>query len=263
MKKTVLILGLSAAMAMFGCSDNEEGPAGSGGSGGGDGGSGGGAGDGGGGNGGSPPTSGSTTWVATTTPAGSNGGPTATGGGCEVFVTALNTTINLELTLQLDVTANGGNNVDTAWQLDAQQFLLPTLGNAAELGALSIAAEVTGGAVGGAEPGSIGSALTAAAEGQTIGAFTTGDVLSLATPGEVTAGNGDVDATPTSGATFSVNWDGTFALDLTLGGAPLITVDEEVCTFDVLGDDVVLAFDGTGGAGGNGGAGGAGGAGGG
>jgi len=55
--------------------------------------------------------------------------------------------------------------------------------------------------------------------------------------------SGSVSSTPTSGATFNVNWDGEFALDLTLGGAPLITVHQDVCTFDVQGDGVDIPFD--------------------
>jgi len=178
--------------------------------------------------------SGSTQWIAQTDPVGSNGGPTATGGGCEVFVTALNTTIFLQATIDLDMTSDGANNVTTAWGVTAQQFLLPTLGNAAELGALDIPAVTTGGVTG----GPFTSGLTAGAQGQLIGAFITGDQLAISTPGEITAGGGAV--TPTDGVPGSCdfNWDGTFALDLTLGGMPLVVVDESVCAFTVLGPDI-------------------------
>lgn len=183
--------------------------------------------------GGGGPGGESTTWEANTTPAGSNGGPTATGGGCEVFVTALETTINFSVTITLDVASDGANNVTTGWAVEAQQFLLPTLGNAAELGGLTIAAEVTD-----ATGGPIESGLTPAAQGSLIGDFTTGDILSLATPGEITEGSATVTPTGASGSTYNVNWNGEFSLDLTLGGEPLITIDGSDCTFDVQGTGV-------------------------
>jgi len=227
---------------------------------GGDGGSGGSAGTGGmGGDGGTGGDgAGSTTWRATTTPPGGGAGST---GGCTVFVTALNTDISLDVTITLHVAAApadsaGGIPITTGWTLKVRQLLLPTLGNSAEpeLGGLAIAAVVTAGAVKNSEPASIGSALTGAATGQLIGAFTTGDILSLATPGEITAGIGVLTSPPFFGPTFNFSWSGEFYLYLTLGGEPFITIDESVCTFDVQGDDIVIAFDG--GAGGAGGAGG-------
>ena len=182
--------------------------------------------------------SGQTVWVAQSTPAGSNGGPTATGGGCEVFVTALNTTIYLQVTLTLDAASDGANNIGTGWQIDAQHFLLPTLGNAAELGALSIGAALTN-----ASGGPINSSLTAAATGQLIGAFINlaTSTLTLATPGEITAGAGAATPTGGAGSTVNVNWDGLFTLDLTLAGNPLVSVTQDVCTFDVVGAGVDFA----------------------
>jgi hypothetical protein len=178
--------------------------------------------------------SGQTIWRANTTPAG--GGPGATGG-CTVFVTALNTDIFLQVDITLDVESDGNNTIDTAWEIVAANFLLPTLSNAAELGGLAIEAAVTNAAIGGAAPGAIGSGLTAEATGQLIGGFIDASVfaLILATPGEITAGTGM--ATPLDG-TVNVNWDGRFTLDLTLGGEPLVTVDESVCTFDEQGAGV-------------------------
>ncbi len=174
--------------------------------------------------------SGTTLWQANTAPPG--GGPGATGG-CTVFVTALNTNIQLQVDITLDVVSDGANNLSTGWGILAANFLLPTLGNAAELGALAIAANVTN-----ATPASIPSSLTAAATGQLIGAFISGNNLVISSPGEIT--NGLAAATPTGGvgSTVNVNWDGTFALDLTLGGNPLVTVDESVCVFDNQGTGV-------------------------
>ncbi|MGB8330080.1 MAG: hypothetical protein WCE62_08115, partial [Polyangiales bacterium] len=119
---------------------------------------------------------GSTTWTANTTPSGSNGGVTASGGGCAVFVTALNTTIYLQVGITLAVTSDGANNIGTGWTIQATHFLLPTLQNAAELGGLSINAVLTN-----ASGGPIPSGLTAAAQGQLIGAFVTGTTLTIAT----------------------------------------------------------------------------------
>ncbi|MGB8432684.1 MAG: hypothetical protein WCE38_00280, partial [Burkholderiales bacterium] len=175
-----------------------------------------------------PAASGSTTWSANTTPAGSNGGVTTTGGGCAVFVTALNTTIFLQVDITLNAVSNGANQIDTGWTITATHYLLPTLGNAAELGGLAVAAVVTG-----ATPTNIPSALTAAATGQIIGAFIVGNTLTLATPAQITAGSQAMSTT--HGANVTVNWDGTFALTLTLGGNPLVVVDESVCTFDEAG----------------------------
>ena len=182
--------------------------------------------------------SGSTLWRANTTPVG--GGPGATGG-CTVFVTALNTNIQLQVDITLDVVSDGANNLSTGWSILAANFLLPTLGNAAELGALAIAADVTGASVGGAIPGSIASGLTAAATGQLIGAYITGNNLVIATPGEITAGSGAAGPTGGTGSTVNVNWDGNFTLDLTLGGNPLVSVDQSVCTFDAQGAGVDFA----------------------
>ena len=107
------------------------------------------------------------------------------------------------------------------------------------LGGVAIESEVTNAAIGGAARGAIGSGLTAEATGHLIGGFIDASVfaLILATPGEITAGTGA--ATPLDGA-VSVNWDGRFTLDLTLGGAPLVTVDESVCVFDEVGDPIVF-----------------------
>ena len=179
---------------------------------------------------------GQTVWQAQTTPIGSNGGSNAASDGCEVFVTALNTTVFIQVTITLDVTSDGANNVETGWSVDAQQFLLPTLGNAAELGSLSISAVVTA-----ATGGPIASSLDSSAEGQLVGSFITGDTLTVSTPGEITGGDAALTPTAGVGSTVNVNWDGAFLLDLTLSGAPLITVDESVCTFNVQGGGVDFA----------------------
>ena len=238
--------GGEGGMAGTGGAGGEGGIAGTGGAGGegGTGGTGGAGGEGGtGGNGTSIITAGSgqTEWIAQSTPIGSNGGPTATGAGCSVFVTALNTTIYLQVTLTLDVTSDGANNISTDWRIDAQHFLLPTLSNAAELGDLSINAAVSNASIGGASPGLIASGLTAAATGQLIGAFIAADVLSIATPGEITEGSGAAVPIGGVGSTVNVNWNGAFTLDLTLAGNPLVTVDQEVCTFDIQGTGVDFA----------------------
>ena len=178
---------------------------------------------------------GTTSWVAESLPIGSNGGPTATSGGCAVFVTALNTTIYIQVTLTLDVTSDGANNIGTAWTVDAQHFLLPTLGAAAELGGFDINAEATN-TVG----GPINSGLTAAATGQLIGAYIVGDTLTISTPGEITAGAAALTPTGGAGSTVNVNWNGQFSLDLTLGGNPLVVVDESVCAFTIIGGGVNL-----------------------
>jgi hypothetical protein len=181
------------------------------------------------------PGDGTTTWRANTTPAG--GVPGATGG-CTVFVTALNTEIFLQVDITLDVVSDGNNNLTTGWQIIAANFLLPTLGNAAELGGLAIEAAVSNAAIGGGSPGTIASGLTEEATGQLIGAFFNADgQLELNSPTEITEGTGA--ATPLDGD-ISVNWDGRFTLDLTLGGAPLVTVTEDVCVFDEVGDPIVF-----------------------
>jgi hypothetical protein len=256
MKRTALVAILGLALMAFGCSDDDDsgtgGSAGSGGEGGtggsagagGDGGAGGEGGEGGaGGEGGSSgggdtieAGSGQTIWRANTTPTG--GGTAGDTGGCTVFVTALNTDIFVEVVVTLDVESDGNNNLSTAWELSAANYLLPTLGNAAELGGLSIAATVANAAIGGGSPGEIGSELAAAAEGELIGGFIDGGALVLATPDAITEGTGA--AEPLDG-TVNVNWDGSFVLDLELGGEPLVSVTDEACTFDEEGDGVDFA----------------------
>jgi hypothetical protein len=181
---------------------------------------------------------GTTIWRANTTPTG--GGPGATGG-CTVFVTALNTDIFLQVDITLDAASDGNNNLGTAWEISAANFLLPTLGNAAELGGLAIEAAVTNAAIGGGSPGAIASNLTVAAQGSLIGNFISGSALIIATPGEITAGTGAATPIVQPGGTVNVNWDGRFTLDLELGGNPLVTVTEDVCTFDQQGAGVDFA----------------------
>ena len=74
--------------------------------------------------------------------------------------------------------------------------------------------------------------------GALIGAFLTGSTLTFATPGEILEVTEAVEPVVAAGGTVNVNWDGTFVLDLTLGGQPLVTVDESVCEFDVQGAGV-------------------------
>ena len=174
--------------------------------------------------------SGQTVWIAETTPPG--GGSTAVDG-CSVFVTDLGTTIFIQVTITLDVTSDGANNVTTSWGVDAQQALLPVLGNAGELGGLSVAAAVTG-----ASGGPIASNLTVAAQGELIGGFITGDTLSLNSPADITEGQALLTPTGGAGSTVNVNWDGAFLLDISVGGVPLITVDESICDFNVQGTGV-------------------------
>jgi hypothetical protein len=76
-----------------------------------------------------------------------------------------------------------------------------------------------------------------------LSAFLDGTTLTFATPAEITAGSAALVPTGGAGSTVNVNWDGAFTLDLTAGGAPLITVDESVCTFDVEGDGVDFAVE--------------------
>ena len=237
MKKTLMILGLGAAMAMFGCSDDSSGTgtggtgtAGTGG-GGGEGGTAGMAGGGGGGGeagmGGAPAQSGSTIWAAPTTPPG--GGTAPTTGGCQVFVTALNSDVFLDTTITLNVASDEAYNVTTAWEILVENPLLGALGNAAQLGALDINAVVTD-----ATGGPINSALAAAAEGAFVGEFYevpgVGPLV-ISTPDAITAGSAALTPTVGAGSMFNVNWDGVFSLDLTLAGNPLLTVDESVCAF--------------------------------
>ena len=174
--------------------------------------------------------SGQTVWRARTTPIGSDGGPTSQGGGCAVFVTALNTTIFLDVAITLDVTSDGLNNISTGWTVEVGHYLLQTLSAAAEYGGLNISA-----VVGNGTPSAIPSASNPASVGQLIGAFTTGDVLTLATPAEITEGSANI---VPAGTVVNVNWDGNFDVLLTLAGNPLVTVDESVCTFDVPGSGV-------------------------
>ncbi len=180
---------------------------------------------------------GSTTWTANTTPPG--GGTAPTTGGCSVFVTVLNTTIFLEVLLTLDVASDGANNISTGWQIEARNPLLGALGNAAELGALSIGAAATN-----TTGGPIPSGLNPAVVGQPVGNFyvvpNVGPLL-LVTPTEITAGAAAL--TPTVGVpgNVNINWDGLFALRLDLAGSPLVVVDETVCTFDDPGTGIDFA----------------------
>lgn len=237
MKTKLVILGVGLALMAFGCSDDTSetgtgGTAGMGGSGGsaGSGGMAGGGGEGGeGGMGGTPAQSGSTTWSAITTPPGGGTNPGVTGG-CEVAVTALGgTVVALETSITLDVASDEAYNVTTAWEILVNNPLLGAIGNAAELGSLDINAVVTG-----ATGGPINSGLTAGATGGLIGDFyevpSVGPLV-IASPDAIVEGAAALTPDGGAGSTFNVNWDGLFTLDLTLGGNPLLTVDESICTF--------------------------------
>lgn len=232
MKKTLMILGLGAALTMFGCSDDSSTSTGGGGEGGGMAGAGGEGGEG--GMAGMPGQSGSTTFLAPTDPPG--GGTAPTTGGCQVFVTVLGADVFFDATLTLTVALDDTNNATTSWEFELQNPLLGALGNAAQLGGLDISAEVTG-----ATGGPISSALSAGATGANVGDFyeTPGvGPLVLSTPDAITAGTALLTADGGAGSTINVNWDGLFVLDLTLDGDPLITVDESICTFTEVGTGV-------------------------
>jgi len=178
--------------------------------------------------------SGSSFWSANTTPPG--GGTAPTTGGCRVFVTVLAADIFLDVDILLEVVSDGSNNMTTDWTITAQNPLLGALGGAAELGGLSIAALVTN-----ANGGPITSGLDPSAVGQLIGNFYVVPgvgPLEIASPADITPGSAALTPTVGAGGTVSVNWDGTFSLDLTLGGMPLITVDASVCAFDEVGPDI-------------------------
>jgi len=180
--------------------------------------------------------SGSSFWSANTNPPG--GGTAPTTGGCQVFVTVLATDIFLDVDILLEATSDGSNNMATGWTITAANPLLGALGNAAQLGGLDIAAVVTN-----ANGGPIASGLDPSAVGQNVGAFYLGPAgpLQISSPSDITQGSAALTPTVGAGGTVSVNWDGAFALDLTLGGMPLITVDESVCAFDEQGPDIDFA----------------------
>ncbi len=174
--------------------------------------------------------SGSTTWLAPTTPPG--GGTAPVTGGCVVNPTVLGTTINLDVAITLDVTSDGANNFTTDWIVSASNPLLPALSGAAEYGDLSLNATVTGGL-----PSAVSSSANPAATGQLLGAFITDTTMTFASPNDITQGS--VALTPGApGVRF--NWDGEFSLVLTLGGSPLITIDETVCNFTTQGGDIII-----------------------
>jgi hypothetical protein len=175
--------------------------------------------------------SGSSQWQANTDLGGGNG----TADGCTVFVTTISNDIFLDVTITIDAASDGNNNLTTDWVITAQNSLLPVLQNAAEYGGLVIDAAVTN-----ATPASIASA-SGPDVGQLLSAYISGTTLTFSSPAQIT--QGAASATPTAGAgsTVNVNWSGAFTLDLTLGGAPLVTVDESVCVFDVQGTGVDFA----------------------
>ena len=152
-------------------------------------------------------------------------------------MTVLNNTIFLDVFITLDVTSDGANGLTTGWTLEAANPLLGALGNAAELGALNINALISGDATG----APINSGLNPGVVGGFVGDFYVGPAgpLRLETPAQINAGAGT--AVPTSAGTANVNWDGTFTLQLDLGGMPLVVVDESVCDFSIPGAGVDFA----------------------
>jgi len=171
------------------------------------------------------PGSGSTTWEANTDLGGGNG----TADGCTVFVDTISNDIFLDVFITLIATSDGSNNMSTEWVINALNSLLPVLQNAAEYGGINIDAVVSG-----ANGGPIVSGAGPNA-GLLLSNYLSGTTLILESPDEITVGNAAL--TPTGG-TVNVNWSGNFTLDLTLGGAPLVTVDESVCVFDNPGTGV-------------------------
>jgi hypothetical protein len=93
----------------------------------------------------------------------------------------------------------------------------------------------------GATGGPINSGLTADATGKLIGdLYEVPGVgpLVIASPDSITEGAAPLIADGGAGSTINVNWDGAFTLDLTLAGDPLLTVDEEICTFNEVGTGI-------------------------
>ena len=182
------------------------------------------------------PGAGATSWAAET---GQGNDPD----GCQVFVTTINNDIFLDVGINLTAESDGNNNITVSYTVTATNPLLPVLGNAAEYGNIQLFTIVDNASLandGGVSPATLVSEATPSATGQLIGAFLSGSTLTFATPDEILEVTEEL--APVSGATsVNVNWDGSFILDLTLGGMPLVTVDESVCTFNVQGDSIDFA----------------------
>jgi hypothetical protein len=178
---------------------------------------------------------GMTTWEAQT---GQGNDPD----GCQVFVTTINNDIFLDVTITAGAISDGENNIAIGYNVTATNPLLPVLGNAAEYGNIQLFTVVNNASLandGGISPATVVSEAEPTAAGQLIGAFLDGSTLIFSTPDEIVEVLEEFE--PVAGATsVGVNWDGSFILDLTLGGMPLVTVDESVCTFNVEGDDITF-----------------------
>jgi len=156
-------------------------------------------------------------------------------GGCTVVVGS--TSYHVAVFIDFIASSDGANNLTTDWVVTVAQYLLPSIRTQASLDGLAVNAIVRG-----ATPIAIPSGLTAAATGQLIDSFLNGDGdLQLASlNGDITQGSAALTPTGGAGSQVTVNWDGNFALEVTLDGAP-ITVDRSMCAPPTsTGSDIVF-----------------------
>jgi len=173
-----------------------------------------------------------TTWRANTLPLGSNGGDTANDGGC-LIVTPTGPVIYLDTTIRLTATSDGRGNLLLEYEFILNNFLFPTLTNAAEYGNLTLFTELSNAAT-----DRVATTAEPSVVGQLIGNFIEGTSFVASTPEELVEVNTRV--TPLGPGPVHVNWSGELLLEYTLGGNPLIQMPETDCLFDQQGPDIVF-----------------------
>ncbi len=169
--------------------------------------------------------SGSTTWRATTSPPGGLDGAV---GGCDFA--SLSPT-DVEITMQVD--SDGLGNVTVGYDLTMESFLLPQTAPFAVTGftsAASVENAIT--SLDAVDPILIG---TTSPLSGVLGDFLSGNVISFATPADLSPTTVGVAGKLATSTSASFELAGTF--ELSVIGFPM---DESVCTFDVQGLPVVL-----------------------
>jgi hypothetical protein len=160
---------------------------------------------------------GSTAWFAPTDPPG--GGGTFVNGGCFAFATTGPSFVG-DVTITLEISSDGDNNIYTAWAVRVENVLFPQIGDAATLGDLQLDAVLTN-----ALGGPIRSTLRPEVQDVTIDQFwadETETTILLETyssngnPDAITAGTAAVVPTGGPGSSVEVNWDNELAFRLDL-----------------------------------------------